>query len=32
MKPEPTRNGFRTERDPMGEKQIPAEALYGIQI
>lgn len=22
---------FRTEKDPLGEKQVPAEALYGIQ-
>jgi aspartate ammonia-lyase len=22
---------FRTEQDPLGEKQVPAEALYGIQ-
>jgi len=28
-----TTNGkaFRTESDPLGEKQIPAEALYGVQ-
>ncbi|MBP9898950.1 MAG: aspartate ammonia-lyase, partial [Gemmatimonadales bacterium] len=22
---------FRTEKDPLGEKQVPADALYGIQ-
>ncbi|HEX5874232.1 MAG TPA: lyase family protein [Pyrinomonadaceae bacterium] len=24
-------NGFRTERDPIGEKKVPAGALYGVQ-
>ena len=24
-------NTTRTERDPLGEKQVPADALYGIQ-
>jgi aspartate ammonia-lyase len=23
--------GFRVERDPVGEKRVPAEALYGVQ-
>jgi len=23
--------GFRTEKDPLGEKQVPADALYGVQ-
>src|SRR5215211_3715613 len=23
--------GFRIERDPLGEKRIPADALYGVQ-
>ena len=23
--------GFRTERDPLGELQVPAEAYYGAQ-
>jgi len=31
MKPQPTQTQFRTERDPIGEKQVPADALYGIQ-
>ena len=22
---------FRTEKDPLGEKQVPVEALYGVQ-
>ena len=22
---------FRLEKDPLGEKQVPADALYGIQ-
>ena len=22
---------FRTEKDPLGEKQVPAAALYGVQ-
>ena len=24
-------SAFRTEKDPLGEKQVPADALYGIQ-
>ncbi|MEK7402833.1 MAG: aspartate ammonia-lyase [Gemmatimonadota bacterium] len=24
-------SGFRTEKDPLGEKQVPADALYGVQ-
>jgi len=24
-------SGFRTEKDPMGEKQVPESALYGVQ-
>jgi aspartate ammonia-lyase len=32
MKTQKTKErAFRTERDPLGEKSIPAEALYGIQ-
>ena len=23
--------GFRTEKDPLGEKQVPSDALYGVQ-
>ena len=30
MSPKPA-TGRRTERDPIGEKQIPASVLYGIQ-
>ena len=30
MNPEQA-NGFRTERDPIGEKKVPAGALYGVQ-
>jgi aspartate ammonia-lyase len=29
MKPEATR--YRTERDPLGEKQVPDDVLYGVQ-
>src|SRR5687768_12560082 len=32
MKTQKTKGkAFRIERDPLGEKQIPAEALYGVQ-
>lgn len=24
-------SGFRTEKDPLGEKQVPADVLYGVQ-
>jgi fumarate hydratase class II len=24
-------SGFRTEKDPLGEKQVPADAMYGVQ-
>ncbi|MCI0434087.1 MAG: aspartate ammonia-lyase, partial [Gemmatimonadetes bacterium] len=24
-------SGFRTEKDPLGEKQVPSDALYGVQ-
>src|SRR5437764_15118175 len=24
-------SGFRVEKDPLGEKQVPADALYGVQ-
>ncbi|HEX7940093.1 MAG TPA: aspartate ammonia-lyase [Gemmatimonadaceae bacterium] len=24
-------SGFRTEKDPLGEKQVPVDALYGVQ-
>ena len=23
--------GFRTEKDPLGDKQVPDDALYGVQ-
>lgn len=32
MKTQKTKDkGYRIERDPLGEKQIPADALYGVQ-
>jgi aspartate ammonia-lyase len=24
-------DAFRTEKDPLGTKQVPADALYGVQ-
>ncbi|HKG93269.1 MAG TPA: aspartate ammonia-lyase [Gemmatimonadaceae bacterium] len=30
-KSETRRRGFRVERDPVGEKKVPADAMYGIQ-
>ena len=30
MKPEPATQ-YRTERDPLGEKRVPDDVLYGIQ-
>jgi fumarate hydratase, class II len=31
MTPQSTETGFRTERDSLGEMQVPADALYGAQ-
>ena len=29
--PDAANDGFRLERDPLGEKRVPADALYGVQ-